>query len=425
MDEREAIAWLHRRVGFGLAPGELDTAVTLGVDAVVDRLVDPDDNGVGPAPDPWAHIELTTNRQRPVRDEAKAVVAAWIPGLASGPRPTESWLTWFWHGHFSVSIAKVRFASMMVEHLRLLRSAGRGSFASLLRHVSVDPAMLIWLDGRDNTRATPNENYGREVLELYSVGLDGYTEADVAAATSAVSGWKVERSDPAVGRFVAKNHADGAQSLLGRPDVRDLDGVVATIVADPACARFVAARLATAVLGDAADDGLVSDLAATFTRSDLDVSALLRATIEAGLARLDTGTRTVTAPVPWLAAALRATGAEAKPKALLAGLQSAGQVPMTPPNVGGWPDGPAWLATSAVVGRQNLAVLVAQATATDAPARRLATAADDDALADLLARPGGFSPATCAALAAARKAGGPPGIAPLAVALASPDLMVA
>lgn len=428
VDDRTAIAWLHRRVGLGLAPGELDRLVPLGVDAVVERLLAPDANGVKKEPDPWAPLGLTYDRDN-AREQAKAAIAAWIPAMAATPRPTESWLTWFWHGHFATSIAKVRFASLMVEQLRTFQRMGAGPFADLLRAVTTDPAMLVWLDGRENTRDTPNENFGREVMELFSLGVGSYGEADVAAAAGALSGWTLQRTDSATSRLVAKRHDDRPRTFLGQTGVSDVDGVIDAITAQPECPRFVAGRLASAVLGEAADDGLVSDLTTTFRAADLDLGVLLRAVVEAGLARLDSRTGdlppVVVAPVPWLVAALRATGSRPKVKVLVAELRAAGQVPMSPPNVGGWPGGAAWLASSTTVARFNLAVEVAQATASDAPTRRAAAEGPDDELADLLGRPEGFGAATLAAVAEARRSNGPEGVAPLTVALASPDLVVA
>lgn len=428
MSDRSAIAWLHRRVGFGLAPGELDRLEKLGVDAVVDRLVDPNRHGVAAVRDPWQGLRLSyTGASNPnYRSEAYAAIGAWIDHLATTGRPTESWLTWFWHNHFPTAIAKVRLAGLMVTQLRLFQRAGAGSFPALLRGVTIDPAMLVWLDGRDNTRRTPNENYGREVMELFALGVGHYTEADVKACAAALSGWKLVPGTP-TSRFVAAQHDPAPQRLLGRT-VRDLDSVVAALVAQPACPTFIAGAFQEAVLGTA-DPGLTADLARRFRTSNLDVRTLLRATVEAGLARLDgpesARPAVVVAPAPWLAAARRATGATLTRQVVATQLGAAGQIPMNPPNVGGWPGGGAWLSTATTVARANLAAALATATKDTSPVLKAAAAGDDARLADLLARPTGFSTATRNALKDARRAGGRPGVAALTIALASPDLTVA
>lgn len=426
--DRSAIAWLHRRVGFGLAPGELDRLEKLGVDAVVDRLVDPSRHGVAAVRDPWQGLRLSyTGASNPnYRSEAYASIGAWMDHLATTGRPTESWLTWFWHNHFPTAIAKVRLAGLMVTQLRLFQRAGAGSFPALLRGVTIDPAMLVWLDGRDNTRRTPNENYGREVMELFALGVGHYTEADVKACAAALSGWKLVPGTP-TSRFVAAQHDPAPQRLLGRT-VRDLDSVVAALVAQPACPTFIAGAFQEAVLGTA-DPGLTADLARRFRTSNLDVRTLLRATVEAGLARLDgpesARPAVVVAPAPWLAAARRATGATLTRQVVATQLGAAGQIPMNPPNVGGWPGGGAWLSTATTVARANLAAALATATKDTSPVLKAAAAGDDARLADLLARPTGFSTATRNALKDARRAGGRPGVAALTIALASPDLTVA
>lgn len=428
MSDRSAIAWLHRRVGFGLAPGELDRLEKLGVDAVVDRLVDPNRHGVAAVRDPWQGLRLSyTGASNPnYRSEAYASIGAWMDHLATTGRPTESWLTWFWHNHFPTAIAKVRLAGLMVTQLRLFQRAGAGSFPALLRGVTIDPAMLVWLDGRDNTRRTPNENYGREVMELFALGVGHYTEADVKACAAALSGWKLVPGTP-TSRFVAAQHDPAPQRLLGRT-VRDLDSVVAALVAQPACPTFIAGAFQEAVLGTA-DPGLTADLARRFRTSNLDVRTLLRATVEAGLARLDgpesARPAVVVAPAPWLAAARRATGATLTRQVVATQLGAAGQIPMNPPNVGGWPGGGAWLSTATTVARANLAAALATATKDTSPVLKAAAAGDDARLADLLARPTGFSTATRNALKDARRAGGRPGVAALTIALASPDLTVA
>lgn len=427
--DRSAIAWLHRRAGFGLAPGELDRLEKVGVDAVLDRLVDPARHGVAPIRDPWTGLRLSqTGATNPnFRQEAQAAIGAWLDHLATTGRPTESWLTWFWHNHFATAIAKVRLAGLMVTQLRLFQRAGAGSFPALLRAVTVDPAMLVWLDGRDNTRRTPNENYGREVMELFALGVGHYTEADVKACAAALSGWKLAPGAATTSRFVAAQHDPTPQRLLGRT-VRDVNSVVATLAAQPACPTFIAGAFVEAVLGTA-DAGLIADLARRFRAADLDVRTLLRATLEAGLARLDgpesARPAVVVAPVPWLAAARRATGATVGRQVAATQLRAAGQVPMNPPNVGGWPGGGAWLSTATTVARANLAAALATATKDTSPVLRAAASGDHARLADLLARPDGFSTATRGALTDARRAGGRPGVAALTIALASPDLTVA
>ena len=427
MNERTAIAWLHRRAGFGLGPGELDAAEKLGVEATLERLVDPDANRVRPAADPWADQQFEA---RPSKPQTFDSIRRWLDQLSTTPRPLEAWMVWYWHGHFATSVTKVKYARLMVDQLRTFQRLGAGRFGDLLRAVTIDPAMLVWLDGKDSTGAEPNENFARELLELFALGQGSFAESEVRAGASALTGWRVQRRRGYETTFVDRRHDDTRRRYLDTSGVHDLDTVIGAITAHPDCALFVARRMATEVLGErAVDDGLVRDLARAFAASDLDVRTLMRSILVAGLARLDgpadQRSPVVPGPVPWLAAARRATGAEPRFKAVARLLKAAGQVPMAPPDVGGWPGGQTWLESSTVVARYQLAGLVAEGTSESNPARAAAIDGDDDRLADALGRPEGLSAPTRTALAAAARAGGPPGVARLTIALASPELALA
>lgn len=424
VDERTAIAWLHRRAGFGLGPGELDAAAKDGLDATVDRLIDPQANGVAPIADPWAGQQFEA---RPSRAQAFESIVRWTDHLSTTTRPLESWMVWYWHGHFATSLTKVKLPQLMVGQLRTFRTLGLGPFPGLLRAVTVDPAMLVWLDGTESTATAPNENYGREVLELFALGQGSFAESEVMVGARALTGWRARPRQGYRASFNPGRHDDTRRRYLGQDGVHDLDTTIDAISAHPECAPFLARRLAVEVLGETAvDDGLVADLARRFAASGFDVRTLVRAILEAGLARLDgpavTPSAVVLGPVAWLAAARRATGARPPFREVGKLLQAAGQVPMAPPNVGGWPGGQAWLESSTVVARYRLAGVVAAATPVANPARAAAIDGDDDRLADALGRPEGFRAATRAGLAAAGRAGGPPGVARLTLALASPDL---
>jgi uncharacterized protein (DUF1800 family) len=424
--DRATIAWLHRRAGFGLAPGELDTRVAEGVAATIDRLVDPDAHGVPAAADPWQDVMLSPPEYRQdlsladrkalrekLRLEGFAAIGAWLDHMAATPRPLEDWMAWFWHGRLVSGLDKVKSPALLVRQLRTYRQLGLGSFPALLKAATVDAAMLVYLDGRESTGSNPNENYGRELMELFSLGVGHYTEDDVQAAARALTGFRLRLGDgqPAL---VASRHDDSPHRLLGVDGVHDVDTVIAAVSGNAACAPFVAGALTRAILGPV-DDGVVADLARSFAANDLELRPLVRAILDAGAA--GEGSGLVWAPVPWLAAAQRATGATITNKDRLALLRDAGQVPMFPPNVAGWPGGAAWFGASTVVARFNLATAVAAATAPDNPAAAAAAAGDAAALAVALGRPEGFSETTRAALARPDL----DGLGRLALALASPD----
>jgi len=268
-----------------------------------------------------------------------------------------------------------------------------------------------------------NENFGREVLELFALGIGNYSEDDVRAGSTALTGWTVDRRAQAA-VFRPNRHDDRPQTYLGRAGVHDVDSVVDAIVAHPACAPFVTGRLSRAILGPDVDQGVLDSLARGFVASGLQLRPLVRSILEAGLN--GASSPLVVAPVPWMVAALRALELDVAGlgRSPLPELQAAGQVPMAAPNVGGWPSGSAWLTSSTTLARISLAASMARAAPSTNVARQAATTGDLAALANGLGRPEGFSPATAAALRSLGS-GAAATSTILTVALASPDLEIA
>jgi uncharacterized protein (DUF1800 family) len=398
MDERAALATLQRRMAFGFGPGEWDAAVARGAAVTVDALIDPDAASVAAPADPWDAARIGDGRAaRPV---IVYLVDAWLTRMVTTPRPLVEWMAWFWHGHFVSAFPKLKEPLYAVTQLRLFQESGLGSFPALLRAVTVDPAMLVYLDGRSSSGRAPNENYGREMIELFSLGVGNYTELDVEAAARALTGWvaRTPKDGPADGAatFSARRHDDSPQHFLGRDGVHDVDTVVDAVCAHPACATFVAGKLARAALGPRVDDATIAGLAATFSARGLDIRALTRAVVDAIVAGVDGGP-VVLAPVPWLVMAQKATGAHLDASVRVAGLRDAGQVPTMAPNVSGWPSGDAWYSSASVVARFNLASVIADNAPPGNPAVVAAESGDLDALAAALGVTA-FAAATAGAL---------------------------
>ncbi len=414
MDERAQLAWVARRVGFGLAPGQLDAWQARGIDAVLGDLTDPDLAGVERAPDPFADLpRRLDDGDQPFR----RAVASWMGSVVTGPRPLESWMQLFWHDFFAVSAEVVPFPGLMYDHFELLRRLALGNFAELLRQVTTDAAMLVFLDGTTSTGRAPNENYARELLELYSVGVGSFDEDDVAAAAAALSGWVVApRLDGAV-RFVP-HRADGSpRTVLGTTGVRDVDGVIEAVSRHPATPARMTQLLADKILGPGADAGVVARHQRRFA-DDLELTPLVRGLLEDGLD--GAAGEVIIEPVPWLIGAVRALQAPPRAPDVAASLRATGQVPFLPPNVGGFPPPKSYLSTSATVARFNLAAAIADAAQAPTPALAAAERGDSHALADALGLVSGFSEPTRAAIAALDRPRDR-----LTVALASPDLVVA
>ena len=412
MNDRDAVAWLYRHAGFGLAAGELASAVGRGPQAEVQRLVRAATGAA--ADDAWDDSRLPYDPKD--QSAGQYAIGAWLSSLIVSTDPLRDWMAWFWHGRFVSALDKVRVARLVVDQIRLFRSAGLGDFSSLLKAVTVDPAMLIYLDGGLSTVKAPNENYGREVMELFTLGVGNYTEDDVKAAARALTGYRM-RPQSQTAKFVPKNHDDQPQHYLGASGVHDVDTVVGALVEHPALPMFIAGKLSAAILGTT-DGAVVAPLADAFVESSLNIAALVSATLSAGIA--GAGREVVLAPVPWFVIASRVTGAIVPIKQALGGLRAAAQVPMLPPNVAGWPGGQAWFASGTVVARANLAMAIAAAAPEDNPAMMAATSGDLDALGDAL---GMISPTFAAASMKALDTAKAPRQR-LALALISPEFVV-
>jgi uncharacterized protein (DUF1800 family) len=423
VDDREKISWLGRRAAFGLAPGALDRLAVSGPDAYLDILVDPGANRVAVSPDPFAGL-TATNEATTRREEALALADRWLDHMLVTPRPLEEVMTWFWHDHFAVSLAVVKASQPMARHVSLLRTHALGNFRELVEQVSIDPAMLLFLDGATSTSVAPNENFARELLELYTVGIGNFTEADVHAAAAALTGWVVRQREGYVAELVRARHNATPQPFFGTK-VTDVVSVVDAAVRSPACPTFIAAKLAAWFLGPDHDANLVPELAKTFVDNDLAIAPLVRAVLRAGLD--GRGGALVLAPVPWFIAARRALDVPIDNRVAYRYLAGAGQAPLAPPNVGGWPGPSAWLGSSATAMRVSLASALVDQLTTAQPTLQIAAAGDLASLAKLFSLPHGFNAATTDALRAfaATKPAGRAGAALAVVALSSPDLLVA
>lgn len=393
------IALLLRRAGFGARPGQVDELAALGWDGAVAYLADLDaaDPAAESLPPPTFDTEALLAAFRGSDDTAKArarrqarrdtasAITWWLRRMPAADRPLREKLTWFWHGHFATSIQKVRAPGLMLDQNQLLRRQGGGDFEALVRAVAVDPAMLIWLDGRQNRKGDPNENFAREMLELFVLGhgregQQPYTEADVGAAARALTGTRLA---PATSTAVIdpRRHDGGSKTFLGDTGPWDGDDVVRIAVGHPASAPFVTSRLWSRLVRPAGpDDPDVVQLAAPFAR-DRDVAALCgRLLRHPELRAPATRSGLVKQPVEWLVGCLRALRVDAD-ETLVASLAGLGQIPFAPPSVGGWPAGAAWLTTGAALERLRAADHLAQQARPDvlgarAPAARVEAAAE-------------------------------------------------
>jgi len=240
----------------------------------------------------------------------------------------------------------------MFKQNELLRDKGMGRFRELLMGITEDPAMLIWLDGAQNRKASPNENYGREIMEVFTIGVGNYTEDDVKAAARAFTGYQIDKSGSSF--FNPKQHDDGTKTFLGQTGNFGPQDIVSILASHPATAKSIARKLFAYFAYDNPSDDTVSRIANVYTRTDGDIKAVVEAILnsdEFWSAQAHLGL--VKSPVEYLTTALRSLGATVNPKAAVATLNSMGQLPFDPPSVFGWPDGAAWINTSTMLDRYN------------------------------------------------------------------------
>ena len=397
---RNQMALLHRRAGLGLRPGELDAISAQGATAFgeIDRLITGAKGGSSTNSFPSVNVSKLDLFQKKVNVELTA--NSWIEQLVASNDPLGDRMTWLWHGHLVAGYDKVKNPQLMIPYISLLRTHAVGNFRNLLRALTTDAAMLVYLDGEKNRGKAPNENYSREVLELFTLGLNyngqpTFTEADVTAGAKALSGWTAGKYSTKVA-FEPKRHENAPQAYLGR-QVHDVDTVIDAILAHKGCAQFVTQRVAKALFGSAVDVGLVTAAADQFRSSGYDISTMLTVLLRGAVTT--PSPRFVGAPVPWLVSLRRATGATLAPAAQAVHLAAAGQLPLDPPNVSGWPSGNSWLAAGTVIERSNLAGLLATSTPASSVVTVAAARSDWQQLADGLGRPEGFSAAEISVLA--------------------------
>jgi uncharacterized protein (DUF1800 family) len=281
--------------------------------------------------------------------------------MVVGPDPLTERLTLLWHDHFATSNLKINNVAQMRGQNEILRRHARAHFGELLRAVLHDPALLIWLDAPANRKEHPNENLGRELMELFTLGVGNYAERDVKEAARALTGWTVtERGEF---REVAEHHDDGEKSLLGRTGKWRGDDLVTILLAQPATAQRVAFRLGELFFGDGLLDAAARDeLAARLRASDLDVGAAVATILRSRLffSAANLGGR-VLSPPEYIVGAVRALDAFEPPQSTLLLAEwctRCGQELFLPPTVFGWEGGRAWISTATLLARSRFAGLL-------------------------------------------------------------------
>jgi uncharacterized protein (DUF1800 family) len=310
-----------------------------------------------------------------------AIQQTWLERLRGGSAPLAEKLALFWHGHFATSDAKIQDPALMWTQYRLLRSRGTGRFADLLLGVSRDVAMIRWLDQNANRKGHANENYARELQELFSLGIGNYTETDVREVARAFTGWHSRHHEF---MYEAAFHDDGEKTIHGKTGPFGGEEVIAILADLPACARFLAGKLLRFFSHPDPSAEEVEAVAAALRAADLSVRAGLEAVFRGpGFRAAGHRLSLVKGPVEFVVGSLRAAGVPEVPPFVHGALDRMGQILFRPPSVKGWPSGTAWLTSGAVVERLTTARRIAALAPEDHAETIAETAFGDDTPAEL------------------------------------------
>lgn len=367
---RKWAAHLYRRAAFGPSREDLIEAERLGARGTLDLLL-----AGRTYTDEVTETLVDAGRIAAADDDGdgEQLRSWWLYGMLQSGHPLREKLTLFWHNHFATSLAKVQSPSLMVRQNCLLRQHALGRFGPLLQAISRDPAMMVWLDSSSNTKGQPNENYARELMELFSLGVGHYGEQDIREAARAFTGWRVD--DAGNFAFDANRHDDGLKSVLGQTGPWDGSDVVRIVLEQPATAQFLVRKFYHFFINERAvpPDTLIEPLCASFRKGGYDIAALVRTILASRhFYSAHAFRQRIKGPVEYVLGAVRAVHrsygedeVDFRPlphRALVHRLGAMGQALFAPPNVKGWPGGPSWLNASTLLERSNFAGALATGT---------------------------------------------------------------
>jgi uncharacterized protein (DUF1800 family) len=278
----------------------------------------------------------------------------WLYRMLHTARPLEEKMTLFWHNHFATSNTKVANAPAMYAQNQFLRANAMGSFRDLVAGISRDPAMIRWLDGNTNRKASPNENYARELMELFTMGVDTYTQADVKEAARAFTGWFFDRNQGFV--FNRNQHDDGEKTFFGQTGPWGGDDIIGMILDRPVTAEFMARKVFTFFVHGHPEPSTVGRLADGFRGSGYSVRELVRSVLKSPeFSSAEAYHAVIKSPVDFLIGAMKALGVTEFARGAPASLQRMGMSLFNPPDVSGWEWGADWIGSATLLERLNAA----------------------------------------------------------------------
>jgi uncharacterized protein (DUF1800 family) len=346
------IGHLYRRAAFGASWKQLQAGLKQKPADLVDKLLDYD-----PANDPFNALLESLTGLFDIRDQ-RSVQAWWVHRALNSPQPLQEKIALFWHDHFATSAAKVSQDDLMHKQIELFRQQGLGSYRTLLRAIVRDPAMLVWLDGRESKKRKPNENFSREMLELFALGVGHYSETDVKELARCFTGYSL-RDGAAF--FNPAEFDAGEKTILGQRGAFNDEKAVDVLLAHPAAARHLARKLLFEFVHPSPEPALVDTVAAMIVAQDWEMKPVLRTLLESRLFFSSYAYRSRIKSPAELALGLAITmGGKIKTQFVRDQMNRMGQSLLYPPNVKGWDGHEAWINASTYLVRMNYGWMLCQ-----------------------------------------------------------------
>ena len=369
-------AHLLRRAGFGGTPQEVARLAAMPVHAAVDSLVNFAPAEALPPQDIYDPREalrqnfggalsalMGSDEQRRElfkeirKEERRSLISIqnwWLNRMLSAPAPLQEKMALYFHGHFTTAaIQKGVTPQMVVDQNQLFRKNALGNLRELTWQVSTDPAMLLYLDNAKSDAQHPNENYARELMELFTLGVDNYTENDVRESARAWTGWVVVRRTGKA-RFVAGRHDNTSKTFLGKAGNWNGRDIVDIIYQQPACASFWANSLLNFFVYNDPEPELVQSVAVLIRKNDYNLKPVLSTLLRSNVFYSARAYRAlVKSPVEFVVGTYKAFGLTSIDLRAQRALVQMGQILFYPPNVAGWPGGANWLTTQTTIAREN------------------------------------------------------------------------
>ena len=381
-------AHLLNRAGFGGTPAEIERYQKMGLAGAVDALLDfqhqsaeeqdpknlPDLTALNDYPDSFQMMGMKAAGKTPEERQALLMKAQnanrqtlmrvgdwWLNRMSKAAYPLQEKLTLFWHGHFTTSARDERLSRMMWIQNETLRKHAAGNFGKFVKAISRDPAMLDYLNNQQNRKGRPNENYARELMELFTLGIGNYTEADIKDAARAFTGWGHSGAEFIFRKF---DHDYNGKTFMGKTGNFNGDDIIDIILQQPICPKYIASRIWNFFVSETENPAAIASMAEVLKANNYELKPVLKLMFSSkAFYSNDVIGSQIKSPIQLMVGTVRLLNVDMPPSRILlqpgGPMMQMGQAPFLPPNVKGWPGGRAWINTSTLFMRYNAMIRLA------------------------------------------------------------------